>query len=320
MATVSRALQPGDSRSNPIVPAIRHFNRFYTRQIGLLREGWLHSQFSLSEVRVLYEIAQRQRPMAADLAKDLELDPGYLSRMLRGFQVRGLLQKSRSHADARQRLLELTQKGAAVFAALDARQTKEIGDMLRDITEPEQRRLVASMQAIERALHPTPQQSATPYILRAHQPGDMGWVIYRHGVLYSQEYGYDENFEALVAEIAAKFIQHLDPKRERCWIAERDGENVGCIFLVKKSKTIAKLRLLLVEPSARGFGVGRRLVAECVRFARQAGYKKITLWTQSELTAARHLYEEAGFRLVKTSSHDSWGHNGLVAEIWDLKL
>ena len=320
MATVFRALTSRDFRSNEIIPAIRHFNRFYTRQIGLLREGWLHSQFSLSEVRVLYEIAHRDRPTAAGMAKDLEIDSGYLSRMLRGFQVRGLLQKSRSQADARQHLLELTQKGAAVFAALDDRQTKEVGEMLGHIAEPEQRRLVAAMQAIERAFHPTPQQPATPYILREHRPGDMGWVIYRHGILYSEEYSYDENFEALVAEIAAKFIQNLDRRRERCWIAERDGENVGCIFLIKKSKMVAKLRLLLVEPSARGLGIGKRLVAECVRFARQAGYKKITLWTQSELTGARHLYEEAGFALVKKTSHNSWGRQGLVAEVWDLKL
>jgi DNA-binding MarR family transcriptional regulator/GNAT superfamily N-acetyltransferase len=308
------------SASPDVIAAVRRFNRFYTRQIGLLHEGLLQSQFSLSEVRVLYEIAHRERSTAAELAKELELDPGYLSRMLRGFQVRGLVHKARSCADGRQRLLELTKKGGEVFAELDQRQTQEVAAMLRDTAQPEQLRLVAAMGSIEKVFHHDPGVSTRPYLLRTHQPGDMGWVIYRQGVLYWQEYGYDEHFEALVAEIAAKFIQQLDPKRERCWIAEREGENVGCIFLVRESKTVAKLRLLLVEPSARGLGIGKRLVSECVRFARHAGYKKITLWTQSELTVARRLYEEAGFELVKKGSHDSWSRRGLVAEVWDLKL
>lgn len=307
------------SRMDPIA-AIRYFNRFYTRHIGVLREGLLQSQFSLTEVRVLYEIAHRQDASAAELARDLALDPGYLSRLLRGFLIRGLVEKSSHTRDRRQSCLALTAKGAATFAALNARQEQEVAAMLEGIPPSEVGRLLKGMSWIETILTRNSHESRAPYLLRPHRPGDMGWVAQRHGELYSQEYGYDEHFEALVAEIVAKFIQHFDPKREHCWIAERDGENLGCIFLVKKSKTVAKLRLLLVEPSARGLGIGRRLVSECIRFARQAQYKKITLWTQSELHAARHLYQEAGFRLVKKAPHASWSRQDLVAEVWDLKL
>jgi DNA-binding MarR family transcriptional regulator/N-acetylglutamate synthase-like GNAT family acetyltransferase len=300
------------------VSAVRHFNRFYTRQIGVLREGLLQTQFSLTEVRILYEIANRNYPSAADLARDLALDPGYLSRLLRGFAVRGLVEKSCDARDRRQNRLALTVKGAEVFAGLNQRQNQEVVSMLDGIPLSEQARLLKAMQTIERILtRDTPEKG---YLLRPHQPGDMGWVVQRHGELYWQEYGYDEHFEALVAEIVARFVQHFDPKREHCWIAERDGENVGCVFLVKKTKTVAKLRLLIVEPSARGLGIGRRLVAECVRFARQAGYRKIILWTQSELHAARHLYQDAGFQLVKKSKHASWSRDDLVAEVWELTL
>ena len=302
--------------------AVRSFNRFYTRQIGILREGLLKSPFSLAEVRVLYEIAHRRQPSATDLCKQLGLDPGYLSRILRRFEKRGLVRKSVSQTDGRQSLLALTARGQKTFSSLDARQSEEVAAMLRPLPRAEQSRLVQAMQAIETLLGPR-SEPRTPYILRSHQPGDMGWVIHRHGALYSQEYGYDETFEALVAEIAAKFIQQFDPRRERCWIAERDGEIVGSVFLVReslKSKTAAKLRLLYVEPSARGFGIGKRLVDECIRFARQAGYKKIVLWTQSELPAARHVYQEAGFRLVQHKKHRSWGREDLVSEIWELKL
>jgi DNA-binding MarR family transcriptional regulator/N-acetylglutamate synthase-like GNAT family acetyltransferase len=312
MATA--ATQPADN----LIQAIRRFNRFYTRQIGVLHEGLLHSQFSLTEVRVLYELAHSDHPTATELAEELGLDAGYLSRILRGFQARGLVSRSRSDADARQSLLALTSKGRETFAMLDARSNREVGAML-DKLSPEQRsQLVASMQKIEDLLGRTPRRAA-PYLLRAHQPGDMGWVVYRHGAIYAGEYGYSEEFEALVAEIAAHFLRNFDSARERCWIAERDGEIVGSIFLVKKSKTVAKLRLLLVEPSARGLGIGKRLISECVRFARQVGYKKITLWTQSELLAARHLYEQAEFRLVASQPHRSFGKD-LVAETWELKL
>lgn len=314
-AALTSASTPG---SYDPIAAIRHFNRFYTRQIGVLREGLLQTQFSLTEVRILYEIANRKHPSAAELARDLAIDPGYLSRLMRGFVIRGLVERSSDARDRRQNRLALSAKGAEVFAGLNDRQNQEVAAMLAGIPPSEQARLLKAMQSIESIL--TREAKEAPYLLRPHRPGDMGWVVQRHGELYWQEYGYDEHFEALVAEIVAKFVQHLDPKREHCWIAERDGENLGCIFLVKKSKTVAKLRLLLVEPSARGLGIGRRLVSECLRFARHAGYQKITLWTQSELHAARHLYQQAGFELVKKTKHDSWGRNDLVAEVWDLKL
>src|SRR6476646_6331715 len=246
--------------------AVRSFNRFYTRQIGILRQGLLKSPFSLAEVRVLYEIAHRRQPSATELCQQLGLDPGYLSRILGGLEKRGLVRKSASHTDGRQSLLGLTARGRETFATLDARQNQEVAGMLRQLPATEQARLVKAMHVIETVLNARPAPK-TPYVLRPHQPGDMGWVVHRHGVLYAQEYGYDEHFEALVAEITARFIQHFDPKRERCWIAERDGEIVGSVFLVKKSESIAKLRLLLVEPSARGLGIGKRLVGECLRFA-----------------------------------------------------
>ena len=300
------------------VQTVRRFNRFYTRQIGVLHEGLLQSQFSLAEVRVLFELAHADRLTAREIAEVLGLDPGYMSRMLRGFQARGLVRGTRSQTDARQTLLNLTQKGRETFAVLDRRADTEIEGILSRLASAQQSQLLAAMSTIERLLSGTP-NSAVPFILRPPEPGDMGWVVHRHGALYRQEYGYDEQFEALVAEIVAHFIQHLDAKRERCWIAERGGEIVGSVFLVKDSDAIAKLRLLLVEPSARGLGIGKRLVSECVRFARQAGYKKITLWTQSELLAARKLYQDAGFRLVAEKAHHSFSKD-LVAETWELAL
>ena len=308
--------QPAPSSQS--VTAVRRFNRFYTRQIGILREGWLNSPFSLAEVRVLYEIAHRRQPTAAELCKDLGLDPGYLSRMLRRFEQQNLLNRTPSVTDGRQSLLSLTPRGRRVFAPLEARQSHEVGALLARLSSQKRHRLLEAMRTIEDVLDPKPAGQAT-YVLRRHQPGDMGWIVHRHGALYFQEYGYDEHFEALVAEIVAAFVERFDPKSERCWIAEKDGEIVGCIFAVRKSKTIAKLRLLLVEPSARGLGIGARLVNECVRFARQAGYKKMILWTQSELLAARHLYECAGFHLAGKKHHHSWGRS-LLAETWELKL
>jgi len=300
------------------IAAVRCFNRFYTRQIGILGEKSYKSPFSLTEVRVLYELAHREKPTAAELSNDLGLDAGYVSRLLTGFEKRGLLDKKPSNADGRQSLLSLTTQGRKVMAMLDARSQEEVGKELNGLPAADQGRLIDAMQTIEKLLG-TPCLQKPAYILRPHQPGDMGWVVHRHGVVYAQEYRWDEQFEALVAEIAAKFIQNFDSKRERCWIAERDGEIVGSVLLVKHSKTAAKLRLLLVEPSARGLGIGKRLVEECVRFARQAGYRKITLWTQSSLRAARGIYEKAGFRLVEQKPHHSWGHD-LVAEVWDLRL
>jgi DNA-binding MarR family transcriptional regulator/N-acetylglutamate synthase-like GNAT family acetyltransferase len=301
-----------------LVDAMRRFNRFYTKQIGVLHEGLLGSQFSLTEVRVLYELAHREMPTATALAKELDLDLGYLSRILRRFETRRLVGKYASTTDGRQSLLSLTPRGRRVFAPLNARSHREVAAMLGPLSTTGQRHLLSAMATIERLLgdRPAPQ---LPYLLRTHQPGDMGWIIHRHGALYAQEYGWDERFEALVAEIAAHFIQHLDPKCERCWIAERDGNIVGSVFLVKKSKTVAQLRLLPVEPMARGLGIGNRLVSECVRFARQAGYRKIVLWTNSVLHAARHIYEETGFRLVHQEPHHSFGHD-LIGETWELKL
>ena len=303
---------------SPKVAAVRRFNRFYTRQIGILREGLLDSTFSLTEVRVLYELSDRDKLTAAELGKDLGLDRGYLSRTLQSFEQRGLVKKTRSQTDRRHVFLTLTGKGRKVFAPLNARAQREVQEMLGDLPTNEQQDLIQAMHTIEHLLSGKP-EPRVPYILRSHQPGDMGWIVHRHGVLYSEEYGWDEDFEALVAQIVADFIKNFDPKRERCWIAERDREIVGSVFLVKKSKTVAQLRLLLVEPKARGLGIGKRLVEECIRFARQKDYRKITLWTNSVLHAARHIYEEAGFVLVEEEPHDSYGHN-LVGQNWELVL
>ena len=301
------------------VEDVRRFNRFYTRQIGVLEDGLLESPYSLTEVRVLYELSHRRHATASDLCTELGLDPGYLSRIVQKFEKLHLLDREPSEKDGRQSLLSLTAAGKKNFAVLDSRSSAEVRRMLEKLSTSQQASLIKAMRTIQQILQP-PDPAKSPYLLRQHQPGDMGWVVYRHGVLYSHEYGYDERFEALVAEIVAQFIQKYDPKREHCWIAERDGEIVGSVFLVKKSATVSKLRLLLVEPSARGLGIGKRLVAECIRFARQVGYKKMILWTQSELTAARRIYEHAGFKLVKQQAHQSWGKDDLVSEIWELQL
>ena len=272
------------------VEAVRRFNRFYTQRIGVLHEELLQSPFSLTEVRVMYELAHRAQLTATELSKELGLDPGYLSRILSNLGARDFIDKRRSKSDGRQTHLRLTNKGKKEFATLDAHASEEVAVMLRKLPASEQQRVVAAIHVVEEVLGAKP-ENKTPYLLRTHQPGDMGWIVHRHGVLYSEEYGWDEQFEALVAEIVAEFIKNYDAKWERCWIAEKDAEFVGSVFLVKKSKTMAKLRLLLVEPRARGLGIGKRLVAECVRFARQAGYRKITLWTNTVLDAARHIYE-----------------------------
>lgn len=302
----------------PAVGIVRGFNRFYTRQLGLLDPGYLHSPFSLTEVRVLYELAHRDGPTAADLASDLGLDAGYLSRILLGFRKRGLLGREASERDGRRTHLSLTPKGRRAFAPLEAQANQQIAAMLKKLPVEDGRKLTDAMQTIEALLGPNP-RAAGAYLLREHRPGDMGFVVHRHGVLYAQEYGYDMTFEALVAEIAAKFVQHFDAQQERCWIAETGGAIVGSVFLVKQSKTAAKLRLLLAEPAARGLGIGGRLIEECIRFARQARYRKIVLWTQSELLPARRLYEKAGFKLIATAPHHSFGKD-LVAETWELKL
>ncbi len=279
------------------VEAIRRFNRFYTRQIGVLTEGLLNSMFSLTEARVIYELAHQEQTTASALGDELGLDAGYLSRMLQSFKKHGLIDTQPSEADRRQRVLRLTPAGQEAFAMLNARSYRQIEAMLNQISLDDQQRLVAAMRG----------------------PGDIGWVVYRHGVLYAEEYGWDEHFEALVASVVAQFIQNYDPKRERCWIAEMNGEIAGSVFLVKQSDTVAKLRLLLVEPKARGLGIGTRLVGECIRLARQLGYTTLTLWTNSVLLAARHIYVQAGFQLVSQEQHHSFGHD-LVGETWELLL
>jgi len=300
------------------VEAIRRFNRLFTRRIGVLREGLLHSSYSLTEARVLFELANREELSASELVRELGLDPGYMSRTLGGLERQGLVEKVRSETDGRRRILSLTAEGEEAFKVLDSRSREEVSEMLGGLSEEEQRLLLEAMRTIE-GIFEKGLKFSEPFVLRPHEPGDMGWVVHRHGVLYAGEYGWDERFEALVARIVADFIDGFDPKKERCWIAEMGGERVGCVFVVKASDTVAKLRLLLVEPEARGVGLGSRLVEECIRFARNRGYEKLTLWTNSVLDAARHIYEEHGFVLVEEEEHHSFGHN-LVGQNWELAL
>ncbi len=320
-----------DRLTHPIsrrIEAVRTFNRFYTRRIGVLSERLLHSEFSLTESRLLWDLAHVEAVTASELARRLDLDAGYLSRLLRGFSRRGLIKRTRSKADGREVLLSLTASGRRAFAPLDARSQEEMGAMLAAIPEGQQEDLLQAFSMIERLLDDSTGRSArVPYLLRAHQPGDIGWVVSRHGALYAQEYHWDLSFEALVARIAADFIDRFEPSREACWIAERDGVNVGCVFLVQWRDEatqqpvhgVAQLRMLLVEPAARGLGIGERLVRECSRFARQAGYRSIRLWTNSVLTAARGIYQKVGYRLLTSEPHHSFGHD-LVGEIWELPL
>jgi len=298
--------------------AIRHFNRFYTRKIGVLQQGLLDSEFSLTEVRVLYELASRPGLTASILIGELGLDAGYFSRMLARFAKLRLVTRKRSKTDGRQVFLALTPRGKSIFAGLNARSAASVRDLIGHLPAAEQQRLSDLMHTV-RHLLTRPGEPRPAVVLRGPRPGDLGWVVQRHGALYAQEYGWDASFEALVARIVADYADHLEPRKERCWIAEMDGAPVGCIFLVRSSASVAKLRLLLVEPSARGAGVGRQLVAECLRFARAAGYAKVTLWTNSVLTAARHIYEKAGFRLVKSERHRSFGR-ALVGQYWELPL
>src|SRR4051812_45281810 len=301
------------------VDAVRRFNRFYTRRVGALRAGLLGSPYPLPEARLVYEIGRRRECTASELAADLDLDAGYLSRLLRGLKRRGLLSAKRSAHDARASVLGLTAKGRKAHALLDARSRDEVAAMLGALPGGERERLVGAMRTVEDLLEKESSIEEKEISLRAHRPGDIGWVVSRHGALYAAEFGWDERFEALVAEIAAKFIQQLDPERERCWIADMDGQPVGCVFVVKEKSTTAKLRLLLVEPRARGHGLGRRLVRECVAFARAKGYRKLVLWTQSNLAAARAIYRAEGFALVSSEKHASFGAR-LTGEYWELRL
>ena len=300
------------------IAAVRRFNRFYTKRIGVLLEGLLQSGFSLAEARILYEMGQRDEITASWLGDMLGLDAGYLSRLLAGLEKRGLLGKTRSPEDGRKSLLSLTAAGRAASADLDERSAAEVGEMLSGLSEEEQRRLTAAMTTVETLLGEAAQRSE-PYILRPHRPGDLGWVVHRHGVLYGEEYGLNEQFEGLVAGVASELIKNFDPKWECSWIAEMDGEIVGTVFLVKVSDTVAKLRLLLIEPKARGLGLGKRLVDECIRFARRAGYEKITLWTMGHLYAARAIYEKAGFVKVHEEPVRDFGQ-AMVDETWELDL
>ena len=299
------------------VDAVRHFNRFYTRQIGAL-QGFLDSTFTLAEGRVLYEVAQRDQPTATEVGKELGLDAGYMSRLLRRLEHRGLVRRARSDADGRRAHLSLTRSGHAAFARLNQNTNQDVAARLRTLSSANRRRLVAAMQTIEGVLEARPAGSVS-YVLRPPHAGDLGWIVHRQGALYAEEWGYDEQFEALVADIVAAFVRRRSAK-ERCWIAAKDGEVVGSVFLTRRSKTMAQLRLLYVEPAARGLGIGSTLIDECVRFARQAGYRAIVLWTQSELDAARRLYKKAGFRVTGKQPHDSFGRKRLVAETWELKL
>ena len=300
------------------IAAVRGFNRFYTQRIGVLRRRMYGSPLSLAEARVLYELAHREGLTASALADELDVDRGYLSRILQGFERDGIVRRSRSEEDGRQSHLTLTAKGRKAFAPIDRASHDEIGRLLAHLSEGDARSLVDSMATIERLLAGT--TSTTPAVtLRTHRPGDIGWLIGRHGAIYAGEFGWDDTFEGLVAEIAGRFLLKFDPAKERCWIAERDGERVGCVLVVKRSATVAQLRLLLVEPSARGLGIGARLVDECLAFARGAGYRRMMLWTNGGLDAARAIYEARGFRLVKEEPHHSFGHD-LVGQTFERAL
>ena len=315
------AALPGHDLADRIA-AVRRFNRFYTARIGVLQAGYADSPFSLTEARVLYEIRERDRPTATDIGRDLDLDAGYLSRILRRFQKLGLIRKETSPADARQSLLSLTERGRKAFAPVEARSTRQVGAMLGTLTATQQGDLVAALHVAEALLAGEPQRSHKPSpepILRQPRAGDFGWIVERHGILYAQEYGWGENFEGVCAQIVADFVNTFDPQCERGWIAELDGRNVGCVLLVKDQPGVARLRLLLVEPSARGLGIGARLTDECVRFARACGYRSMTLWTHSVLTAARTIYARAGFTLTSSEQKQSFGQE-VVSEHWDLTL
>jgi DNA-binding MarR family transcriptional regulator/N-acetylglutamate synthase-like GNAT family acetyltransferase len=307
--------------------AVRRFNRFYTRRIGVLHENLVEAGFSLTESRLLWEFAHRERSTAAELARDLHLDPGYLSRLLRGLKDRQLIRGERASDDARHLHLSLTPAGQRAFAPLDQRSEAEVAALLAPLSDSDQRALLDAMGGIERLLGERRRDARPAWHLRPPRSGDIGWVVARHGALYAGEYGWDLRFEALVARIAADFVDRFDARREACWIAERDGRNVGCVCLVqaRDEKTgvaddgTAQLRLLLVEPDARGLGIGARLVDECERFARAQGYRRIVLWTHSVLLAARSIYARAGYVLTHSESHESFGH-ALVGETWELSL
>ena len=310
------------SERDALVATVRRFNRFYTRQVGALDEGLLRNPFTLSEARVIYEIAQRQPTTATELRKDLRLDAGYLSRLLRSLGQRGVIGKRASDIDGRRSMLVLTKAGRMAFRKLDAASKKDVEAWLEGVPREEAQRLAGAMRVIERTLGGEAKgETGASYTLRRHKVGDTGWITHRQAILYHQEYGWDETYEALIARIMADFLDDHDAGRERCWIAERDGETLGSVFIVRhpERKGVAKLRLLYVEPSARGLGIGRRLVHEVTKFARKAGYHTLTLWTNSVLVSARRIYEAEGYTLVKEEPNRMFGHD-LVSQTWELKL
>jgi DNA-binding MarR family transcriptional regulator/N-acetylglutamate synthase-like GNAT family acetyltransferase len=316
MASIEVLMSQPDTEQQ--IAAVRAFNRFYTRKLGVLDQQLLESPYSLSEARVLYELAHRDNASAKEIGAELGLDAGYLSRIVQNFDEGGLITREPLPTDRRQYRLALTARGRQAFAKLERSTNDHIAAMLAALPPDNRQHLVGAMGDIERLLGDV---DAPPRIasLREPRPGDMGWVVLSHGALYAREYGFDSSFEALVAEIAAKFLASFDASRERCWIAEIDGQQVGSIFLVRHSDDTAKLRLLLIDPAARGQRLGHRLVAECIAFARACGYRRITLWTQSILVAARKIYQDAGFTLVATEPHRSFGQD-LVGETWELEL
>jgi DNA-binding MarR family transcriptional regulator/GNAT superfamily N-acetyltransferase len=300
------------------IAAVRAFNRFYTRKLGVLDQHLGQSPFSLSEARVLYELAHRDDLAAKEIGNELGLDPGYLSRIVQSFDEKGLITRTPLPADRRQYQLSLTAKGRQAFAKLNLGSQNEVASMLARLSAGDATRLIQAMATIEAVLEQRQSQPAS-VVLRSHRVGDMGWVISKQGAAYAADYGWDISYEALVAEICAQFIKSYDAAREHCWIAEVDGEPVGSVFLVKATDELAKLRLLQVEKKARGLGVGRALVEQCINGARERGYQRMTLWTQSILVAARGIYKAAGFELVATKPHHSFGHD-LVGETWERDL
>ena len=300
------------------IEAVRRFSRFYTRRIGVLEETLLHSPFTLPEGRLVYEIANRDRSTAQELCRDLGLDPGYVSRLLQGLEKRGCIGRKRSTADKRQTELTLTAKGQRLWGAMNEQSRQDIANLLAGLPVERQDMLVKALETVQRLLDEPPEKR-TPFTLRPHQPGDMGWIIRRQTQLYTNEYGWDGTFEAMLAEIAGKFIAKFDPKSDNCWIAERNGEMVGSVFLVRATRTTGQLRMLYVEASARGLGIGQRLVETCIQDARAKGYRKLMLWTNDILVSARKIYIAAGFRLIKEEKHDSFGKK-LVGQFWSLDL